>query len=83
MQLRYYQEEAKSAIYKFLKDFPTMNPVVVLPTGSGKTPLLASICRDIAIIRAQILNKKCRVLVVSHVKELVEQAYNKIKNVDD
>ena len=79
MKLRYYQEEAKAAIYKFFKDFPDLNPVVVLPTGSGKTPLLAAICDDIVTKCSRILNRKCRVLVVSHVKELLEQAYDKIK----
>lgn len=79
MKLRYYQEEAKAAIYKFFKDFPDLNPVVVLPTGSGKTPLLAAVCDDIVNKRSKLLHRKCRVLVVSHVKELLEQAYNKIK----
>lgn len=79
MKLRYYQEEAKAAVYKFFKDFPDLNPVVVLPTGSGKTPLLAAICDDIVNKRSKLLNKKSRVLVVSHVKELLEQAYTKIK----
>ena len=79
MKLRYYQDEAKAAIYKFFKDFPDLNPVVVLPTGSGKTPLLAAICDDIVTKRSRIFNRKCRVLVVSHVKELLEQAYEKIK----
>lgn len=81
MELRYYQEEAKAAVYKFFKNFPDLNPVVVLPTGSGKTPLLASICKDIVIERSKIKNKRCRVLVVSHVKELLEQAKDKIKTI--
>ncbi|MDR1521107.1 MAG: DEAD/DEAH box helicase family protein, partial [Planctomycetota bacterium] len=47
MELRYYQAEAKAAIYKYLSDNPGKNPVAVLPTGSGKSPLLAAMCADV------------------------------------
>ena len=46
MQLRPYQQEAKTAIYQYLRCHKTGNPVAVLPTGSGKTPLLSAICSD-------------------------------------
>lgn len=46
------------------------NPCVVLPTGSGKTPLLAHICQD------TVEKWHGRILVLSHVKELLEQAAN-------
>lgn len=79
MQLRPYQEEAKQAVYKYFKDKPGKNPCVVLPTGAGKTPLLATICKDVVIERAKVIKKRQRVLVLSHVKELLEQAVDKIK----
>ena len=49
------------------------NPCVVLPTGSGKTPLLATICRD------AVKQWSGRVLVLSHVKELLQQAADKLQ----
>ena len=40
----------------------------MLPTGAGKTPVLATIAGDVAIKWGG------RALIVSHVKELIEQA---------
>ena len=67
--LRWYQQEAKDSIYDYFRRNPTGHPCVTLPTGSGKTPLLASLCAD-------AIGWGVRVCVVAHVKELVEQAYN-------
>lgn len=68
MELRYYQAEAVQAAYAFLRDRPGQNPCIVLPTGAGKTPVLASLCND------AVTRWGGRVLVLSHVKELVEQS---------
>lgn len=68
MELRYYQAEAIDSAYRFLRERSGENPCIVLPTGAGKTPVLASICND-AVTRWD-----SRVLVLSHVKELVEQS---------
>ena len=43
--LRPYQDAAKSAVYQHLRTRED-NPCVVIPTGGGKTPLLASIRTD-------------------------------------
>ena len=72
MELRSYQHAAIDAVYRHLRERDD-NPVVVIPTAGGKTPILASICRD-AVERWH-----GRVLVVSHVKELLEQAVAKLK----
>ncbi len=74
MELRPYQEEALAAIYQHLRERED-NPVCVIPTGGGKTPLLARICAD-AVNRWQ-----GRVLVLAHVKELLEQAREKLHHV--
>ena len=66
MQLRYYQAAAVDAVYQHLAN-NSGNPVVVIPTGGGKTPLLASICEDV------VKKWRGRVLVISHVKELLLQ----------
>ena len=66
MQLRYYQQEAVDAVWLALRSRAD-NPCVVLPTGSGKTPLLAT------IIREAVGRWNGKVLVLTHVKELIEQ----------
>ncbi len=72
LELRYYQQAAVDAVYDYLRR-ENGNPCVVLPTGSGKTPLLATICRDV------VIRWNGRVLVLAHVKELLQQAADKLQ----
>ena len=72
MILRPYQQEAVNAVYDYLRK-KEGNPCVVLPTASGKTPLLATICRD------AVMHWNGRVLVLAHVKELLQQAADKLQ----
>jgi DNA repair protein RadD len=65
MLLRDYQSAAIDAAYQYLRN-NSGNPVIVIPTGGGKTPVLASICQDTVAAGG-------RVLVISHVKELLQQ----------
>lgn len=71
MKLRHYQQDALNAVYEYLASEPG-NPLVVIPTGGGKTPIIATICRDAA---------ECgkRVLVLTHVKELLTQSAEKLR----
>ena len=71
-ELRPYQQRAVELTYQFLGDCPDKNPCVVLPTGSGKTLVLSQFCIDIAGRWGG------RVFVVTHVKELLEQAAAKL-----
>ena len=71
MQLRPYQREAVDAIYHHLRSRDD-NPVAVLPTGAGKTPLISTICRD------AVQQWDGRVLVLAHVRELLQQAVDKL-----
>lgn len=74
MQLRPYQQAAIDSVYAHLREKET-NPVVVIPTGGGKTPVMATICRD----AVQTWNG--RVLILAHVKELLQQSVDKLKQV--
>jgi superfamily II DNA or RNA helicase len=65
--LRPYQQAAVQAAYQHLRTRDD-NPCIVLPTGGGKTPVIAAICRD------AVREWKGRVLVLAHVKELLQQA---------
>ena len=64
--LRAYQQQAVEAVYRHLRDHDD-NPVVVIPTAGGKTPVMATICDD------AVRQWNGRVLVLAHVKELLEQ----------
>ena len=70
MRLRWYQEEAVAAVWDYLRNQPGA-PCVVLPTGSGKTPVIAALC-------SQVVKWGGRALVLAHVKELLEQAREKL-----
>ena len=48
------------------------NPCVVIPTAGGKTPVMASICKDAVGLWDG------RVLILAHVKELLEQTTEKL-----
>lgn len=67
MQLRYYQKSAVKETYAYMRENPGKNPCIVLPTGTGKSFVIAKIVRD------AVERWKGRVLVLAHVKELLEQ----------
>lgn len=72
MQLRPYQQAAVDAVYEHLRSKET-NPCVVLPTGTGKSLVLAQIAKD------AVEKWNGRVLILAHVKELLEQNADKIR----
>lgn len=66
--LRDYQTAAIKALWSLWREKPFSVPLIVAPTGSGKTKILAEICR-------LVLGKKpdFKIFVVTHRKELIEQ----------
>lgn len=71
MKLRPYQSEAVAATYAALRERDD-NPCVVIPTAAGKTHVIATICHD------TVVRWDGRVLILAHVRELLEQAVEKI-----
>lgn len=69
MKTRPYQDEARAAIYDSLRKH--RSTLLVLPTGTGKTVVFASIVGD-GVRRGR------RVLVLAHRAELIEQGASKI-----
>lgn len=68
-KLRDYQQQAVTNTIRYFQR--SRNPaVIVLPTGAGKSLVIAELARI----------AKGRVLVLAHVKELVEQNYAKFKS---
>ena len=70
--LRPYQSDAVKAVYDHLRDKDT-NPCVVIPTAGGKSLCIAEVAKD------AVVKWHGRVLILAHVKELVEQNAGKIK----
>lgn len=74
MELRPYQRACIDAVYEHLRTRDD-NPCAVVPTAGGKTPIMASICRD------AVGQWNGRVLILAHVKELLEQTADKLRAV--
>jgi DNA repair protein RadD len=71
--LRDYQQRAIDELYAWLRDNEG-DPVLVLPTGSGKSHIVAALCSD-ALKNWQ----DTRILMTTHVKELVQQNAEKMR----
>lgn len=70
---RWYQEEARDAVWSYFADGGTGNPVVALPTGTGKSVVIADLLKQILTHYPDQ-----RVIKLTHVKELIQQNANKI-----
>lgn len=73
MELRPYQREAVEAVYHHVRTRDD-NPCVEIPTAGGKTPVMATICRDAVTLW------NGRVVILAHVKELLQQALEKLRD---
>ena len=71
--LRPYQTDAVSAVYNHLQTKDN-NPCAVLPTAAGKALCLAQIAKD------AVTKWNGRVMILAHVKELVEQNAAKVRS---
>jgi len=72
VQPRYYQREAVDAVWNHLCSAPG-NPLVVTPTGSGKSLIAAMLCQE-AVERFS-----GRAMVIAHRRELLVQNAEKIR----
>jgi DNA repair protein RadD len=71
LTLRGYQQECISALWDWFRKNPQGAPLLVLPTGAGKSVILAEIAKKVA-------GKDKRVLIIAHRAELLEQNYGKL-----
>ena len=72
MQLRPYQREAIDALYSYFEN-NIGNPLIVMPTGTGKAVTIADFIKG-----AVQAYPDTRVLMITHVKELISQNYQTI-----
>lgn len=73
--LRPYQQRALDMLYEWMYEH-TGNPCLVLPTGAGKSVIIAELCRN-----ALQTWSDTRILMITHKKELIEQNYEKLLTV--
>jgi DNA repair protein RadD len=71
--LRPYQTESIESTLRYMAENDG-NPLIVLPTGTGKSVVIAEFCR-------QILQQwpDTKILIVTHVRELIRQNYDELK----
>lgn len=74
MKLRDYQQRAIDMLYAWFNEGNHGNPCLVLPTGSGKSHIIAALCKD-----ALQSWPETRILMLTHVKELIEQNADKMR----
>lgn len=72
LQPRSYQVEAVGSLYQYFST-QSGNPVLALPTGTGKSVIIAMFLQSIYY---QFPGQ--RVMVLTHVKELIQQNYDKL-----
>lgn len=73
MKLRDYQNEAVQSVFNYFGEHDG-NPVIAMPTGTGKSLVIAGFLE-----RALKTWSSQRFLVLTHVKELIEQNANKMR----
>lgn len=79
MKARYYQDEALVALYNYFVQYPNdpkRNPVIAMPTGTGKAVVIALFIKYVL---------QCwpgqRIMMLTHVKELIDQNADKMRQV--
>lgn len=72
-QLRDYQQAAVNSVFQYFESGQTGNPVIAKPTGTGKSLVIAGLVKETL---CQWSNQ--RFLILTHVKELIEQNSQKM-----
>lgn len=72
--LRDYQQRTIDQLYAWFEAGNQGNPCLVLPIGSGKSHIVAALCKD------ALQNwPETRILMLTHVRELIEQNAEKMR----
>lgn len=67
LELRQYQQDAIDGLYSYWSDGRGHNPLIVAPTGSGKSLIIGKLIED------ALSYPGTRILMLTHVAELIEQ----------
>jgi len=76
IRLRDYQEASVAAIFRYFEDGGRGNPLVALPTGTGKSVVIGDFSRQ-----AFCMYPGQRFMLLTHVKELIQQNYQKLLDI--
>ena len=68
-----YQKNAVASTYQYLKEKKGVSPLIIAPTGAGKSIIIAQIIKD--------TYKHKRILKLTHKKDLLVQNYNKVSKI--
>jgi len=68
LKLRDYQEQAIQDLDRYWEGGQGVKPIVVLPTGAGKSLLIAEFCRRVCAEYHDV-----RIMVITHIRELIAQ----------
>jgi DNA repair protein RadD len=71
IKARYYQEDAVKSLWDYFSS-NTGNPLIAMPTGTGKSVVIAMFVQS-----ALQAYPQTRFMVLTHVKELIDQNYKK------
>lgn len=74
LQLRPYQSAAIQSIYDYYSDGGNGNVLLTIPTGCGKSLVMAKFVEGVLKVDPQH-----RILIVTHVRELIEQNFSELK----
>lgn len=77
IQLRDYQIEAINSIYAYWNDKKGVNPIVSACVGAGKSLLISKLIKDVLDY-----DKNSKVLILTHLAELLEQNSEELKRLD-
>src|SRR5690606_21971558 len=75
LQLRDYQRAAVDSLYDYWREKPG-SPLLVLPTGAGKSLVLGTVCKELVEAYPDM-----RILIVTHVRELILSNYRELQNI--
>ena len=74
LTLRPYQQKAVDSVFAWFEgDGHNAHPLIVLPTGTGKSLVLSEICR-----RSIAEYGDMKIVVVTHVMELIKQNHDEM-----
>src|SRR5690606_17881931 len=75
LELRPYQRQAVDQLYAYWRDKPG-SPLLVLPTGAGKSLVLATVCKELIENYPDM-----RILICTHVRELILSNFGELLNI--
>lgn len=73
---RWYQNEAEYSVFDYFESGKRGNPVIAMPTGTGKSIVIANLIR-----RIFSMYPNQRVMMLTHVKKLIQQNAEKLMSI--